>query len=274
MSKNKIAKGWYVAEDDLLTSSNPGFRDRLPIREGETLTLPDDVIPKVCMRGYHCCERLLDALGRRDEGRITLVEVAGNIDVGTDKIAGRSRRTLRIVPKVISERECRLFAADVAEQRLLAEHTAGREFSETYWTAVNVARRFAEGKASVKELREVRVAAKNINPQAQVTPEWMMRLGVVAPTGPMAARRVAKWAAMERSGRTFIRNEPLWTNLSLELENRIIRALKNIDAQPTGDVIHVEHPTTTPDAKNFERYMAKAIFDSYAFAAFPPTPTK
>jgi len=188
--KGKVIKGWYVAESDLLTSREEPRRE---IREGETLTLPDSVTPEVCEAGYHCARTLLDAFRYRTDGVITLVEVSGDVDVGDDKVAvgddkvaGRSRKTLRIIPREISERECRLFAADVAERLLLAEREAGREPDVRSWKAVEVARAYAVGKATDEELLAAARAA------AQATAVWAA--GAAAAAAAWAAAASA-WAA-------------------------------------------------------------------------------
>jgi hypothetical protein len=189
--KSDIVRGWYVAESDLKTSREEPRRE---IREGETLTLPDSVKPEVCEAGYHCARTLLDAFRYRTDGVITRVEVSGDIDVDDDKVAGRSRKTRLIIPREISERECRLFAADVAERLLLAERAAGREPLEASWKAVEVARAYAVGKATDEELRAVARAAVEAARAAQAASRAASRAAEVAR---------AEWMAGTQAGESW-----------------------------------------------------------------------
>ena len=60
---------------------------------------------------------------------------------------------------VIDSRTLRLFACDCAERALERERKAGREPHADSWKAIEVARRFADGKATTKELEAARSAA-------------------------------------------------------------------------------------------------------------------
>ena len=60
---------------------------------------------------------------------------------------------------VIDDRTLRLFACDCAERALERERKAGRKPHADSWKAIEVARRFADGKATTKELEAARSAA-------------------------------------------------------------------------------------------------------------------
>ena len=60
---------------------------------------------------------------------------------------------------VIDDRTLRLFACDCAERALERERKAGRKPHADSWKVIEVARRFADGKATTKELEAARSAA-------------------------------------------------------------------------------------------------------------------
>jgi len=61
--------------------------------------------------------------------------------------------------ELLSAKIMRLFACDCAERALERERTAGREPDKRSWDAVVVARRYANGKATIAELDAARAAA-------------------------------------------------------------------------------------------------------------------
>lgn len=69
-------------------------------------------------------------------------------------------RLLAVLHKgVIDDRTLRLFACDCAERALERERKAGRKPHADSWKAIEVARRFADGKATNEELKAARSAA-------------------------------------------------------------------------------------------------------------------
>ena len=60
---------------------------------------------------------------------------------------------------VIDDRTLRLFACDCAERALERERKAGRKPHADSWKVIEVARRFADGKATNEELKAARSAA-------------------------------------------------------------------------------------------------------------------
>ena len=113
----------------------------------------------LCSRGYHYSPTPYDALGYAPGSVLCMVDVdtpeAPELHDGSK---GVSRRRKLLAGKNVA-RELRLFACECAERALLRERAAGREPHEDSWAAVIVARRYAEGQATEKELMAAQVAA-------------------------------------------------------------------------------------------------------------------
>ena len=121
----------------------------LPTVEGEIV---------VYVNGYHICtvSQLIPWLGPR----IWEVEARGELlDTGKMTVV-RSARI--IAPTCWDDRTARLFACDCAARALRRERKAGREPDKRSWKAINVARRYAEGKATKAELTVARTAAGDV----------------------------------------------------------------------------------------------------------------
>ena len=103
----------------------------------------------MCESGYHSSPSWLDAARYAPGPVACIVEIGGEIKRDTDKQVSQKRRLLRY--KNI-ERELRLFACDCAERALKRERKAKREPDKRSREAVRVARLFAHGKATQKEL--------------------------------------------------------------------------------------------------------------------------
>lgn len=131
-----------------------------------------DVNP--CVRGYHLTRgpQLLEWLGPD----LYVAEADPDypiVDAGDKLVCGR----VRIVEHLTTwnDRTARLFAADCAEAALLGERALGREPDGRLWTAVDVARRFANGDATWKELYAVRTAARYAAGAAARDVAWTTR---------------------------------------------------------------------------------------------------
>ena len=130
-----------------------------PLPHGKRLgkwlpTVKGDLV--VYENGYHVCttEQLLQWLGPM----IWEVEVRGDVvDAGLMTVV-RSARI--IAPTHWNERIARLFACDCAARALWRERRAGREPDKRSWKAINVARRYAKGKATKQELTAAGVAGR------------------------------------------------------------------------------------------------------------------
>ena len=81
-------KAWYFAHD----SNKLRYDDDREIIVGETHTV--DVEPILCGQGLHGSIRLVDALGYAPGVILYRVNIAGDIDEGSDKICGRQREYL------------------------------------------------------------------------------------------------------------------------------------------------------------------------------------
>jgi hypothetical protein len=88
------------------------------------------------------------------------------------------------------DRLLRLFACDCAERALLREREAGREPDQRSWTAIEVARAFAQGNATKEQLYAARAASRAAAMDA-VRAEAVAAAGAVS----RAASRAAAGAA-------------------------------------------------------------------------------
>lgn len=120
-------------------------------RPGKWMLAISDPIP--CERGYHLCRRedLINWLGPaiyEAEGRGEMVEAP-------DKVVYGQARLLRRLD-TWTERTARLFACDCAERVV---HLCGDDLRPR--EAIQVARLFADGKATIGELSAARSAARD-----------------------------------------------------------------------------------------------------------------
>ena len=129
---------------------------------------------EACRNGYHLvtASQLIEWLGPT----LWVAEGKGDTDVQTDKTAFRKARLISQVTKW-NERTARIFACDCAERSL---HLFEKAYpnDKRPRTAIEVARRFVEGKATKEERAAARAAA------------W-----AAARAAAWAAARDAAWAA-------------------------------------------------------------------------------
>jgi hypothetical protein len=155
---------------------------------------------KCCERGYHLvtADQLVNWLGPT----IWVAEGRGDTDVQPDKTAFRQARLLSQVTEW-NERTARIFACDCAE-RILHLYEPVYPNDKRPRTAIEVARRFAEGKASEEEMVAVwaaaRAAAKDAAWDAARDAAWVAAW-VAARDAARAAVWAAAWAA-ERAWQT------------------------------------------------------------------------
>jgi len=116
---------------------------------GEERDIGDDNLV-LCVRGYHSSPTWLDALFYAPGAMACIVEVSKPTQKDDNKQVSRKRK---LITAKDASRELRLFACDCAERALKRAKMEG----ERSWDAIRVARLYAEGKASDKEL----AAAKN-----------------------------------------------------------------------------------------------------------------
>ena len=162
-----------------------------------------------CRTGYHLCastEQLLDWLGET----IWIAEARGEIVAheGT-KVVCESARITRQLPW--DDRTARLFAADCAEHVLhLYEE---RHDSPAPRRAIEVARAYAEGNATMEDLREAGAAAE-----------------AAARSAAGAATEAAAWAARSSAGAAA--EAATWAAWSAERTWQVDRLAWYIDGCP------------------------------------------
>ena len=144
-------------------------------------TTVDDV---AAVTPCHSHEWVEKKFGRRK--RVTLLEILGNEDVSAE-----DRIWVACKLGVIPDRELRLFACRTAARSLRAVEKAGGTVPRSWWNAIRVARRFANGKASKRELRAAsRVVNWVANRAAYCAANW-----ATCRAAYCAAYYAADWAA-------------------------------------------------------------------------------
>jgi hypothetical protein len=113
--------------------------------------MPEIEVIQPCVRGYHLC-RVQD-LSQWLGPRLFVAEAKGNRIDCSDKIVVGQARLLYEVHDL--DRKLRLFACDCATRAL----KIAKVEDERSWKALEVARRFANGKATCDELAAARAAA-------------------------------------------------------------------------------------------------------------------
>ena len=111
---------------------------------------------ELCANGYHYC-RLPDLLQWAD-ARLYLVEPGTEFLDGDDKSCSRTIRLLRPV-EAWNDQTARLFACDCAEHVLPVIEKVDPQAAEVARRTIEVARRFARGETTRKELDAARAAA-------------------------------------------------------------------------------------------------------------------
>jgi hypothetical protein len=141
------AQYWYFAAKDRRLRYNDGRKARV----GVTHTVDRPI--RLCKNGLHASERALDAL-KLGAGPVAFrVELSGDTDKGSDKIAARSRKYVAggiDVTDTLAE-----FACCCAEAALLiAEHDDPRS-----WGAIEATRAYMRGEIEIGVLLDARNAA-------------------------------------------------------------------------------------------------------------------
>lgn len=149
--KKRSVLAWHFLAEPKL----PHGDDR-PVVVGDTLTVEGPIIP--CQRGLHASRRAIDALRYAPGALVCRVRCSGEIVEKDDKLACSERTVLWMAD---ATRVLRLFACDIAEEVLLAERKRGREPHADSWRAIEVARRWVNGKATDEERSAAESAAKS-----------------------------------------------------------------------------------------------------------------
>ena len=148
-------RGFYVAQPDMRV---PRTGERIVV--GETVTIADDVVPVIYYAGLHASVSVLDTLLSRGFGCLTLVDVTGDLVASEGKICGRARKTIKALSVKRTERLLREIACANAELVLQwGCYDVGLEPDQRLIDVIDVARRFARGRATPRELVDARHAA-------------------------------------------------------------------------------------------------------------------
>ena len=146
-----------------------------------------------CENGYHVLKfnQLVKWLGPA----IVEVEIRGSLIEQKDKCVTREARTLRVLD-AWNEKASRLFACDCAE-RVLHLFEAIYPNDARPRTAIKVARRFANGEATVKELVAARDAASHARDAASHASDAASFASYAASFASYAASDAASHAASD-----------------------------------------------------------------------------
>ncbi len=132
----KYIRAWHFCADGKL-------RDGQKVVVGKTYTVKGPLV--MCKHGLHWSRRIIDALWYAHGSTICLVEAWGSVQEQEDKGVSTHRKVLA---KVDGDKLLRLFAADCAEEAL----TLCKITDKRSWQAVEVARKYANGKTTKEEL--------------------------------------------------------------------------------------------------------------------------
>ena len=170
-------KGFHFLQADMTAGSG----DEAPWKIGEKRTIADPSKIVLCRYGYHSSPSLWDALPYACGPMASLVEISKPIAVDDEANRRKAVSASRKLIKAVNiKRGLRLFACDCAERVL---HIYERDnTSKAPRQAIKVARRFANGKATKKELAAARAAARD------------------AAWDALDAARAAAWAAADAAG--------------------------------------------------------------------------
>ena len=170
--------------------------------------MPELVGPLVeCKNGYHLVT--LEQLPGWLNERIFVAEVAGEIIKSSDKEKWVARKVRLVSETAWDERTARLFACDCAEH-VLPIYEQDYPDDNCPRHAIEVARRYANGEATVQELTAARDAARDAACRATGDVAWHATgdaAGAAACAAAWAAACVAAWdaardAAQDATGAT------------------------------------------------------------------------
>jgi hypothetical protein len=165
-------KYWKTIPDDFTSHGHKWKMNKWYKVDGEI---------KCCSNGFHCSPTIMDAIGYVTPGWICLVEVRGDHQDQGDKSAWREMRILKrwkLTEKQL--RQIAIFAAELALPIFEKEHPDDKRPRN----AIETAKRYLRGKATLEELAAARAAA-------------MAAAGAAAWA---AARAAARAAAMDAAG--------------------------------------------------------------------------
>jgi hypothetical protein len=128
--------------------------DNQMVTVGETYRVAGRL--KLCERGLHASERLIDALRYAPGPILCRVQVGGTIVRDTDKLVASERTVLWMADITATLRE---FACDVADEALDVAESRGLHVAAASRAAVQASRRYLRGELDIEALRTARDAA-------------------------------------------------------------------------------------------------------------------
>ena len=192
----KRIRAWHFCSDGKL-------RDGKKVVVGKTYTVKGPLV--MCEHGLHWSRRIIDALQYAPGSTICLVEAWGDTQEQSDKGVSTHRKVLA---KVNGEKLLRLFAADCAEEAL----TLCKVTDKRSWQAVEVARKYANGKATKEELATARAAARAASRAAA---------GAASRAASWDAAGDAAWAAARDAA-----GDAAWEKQNTILSAIVLKAMK------------------------------------------------
>ena len=139
----KTILAWHFLSKDHILN----YKDGRKAVEGETLSCKGDI--ELCSNGMHASTRIIDALCYAKSSELSLVEISGDIKIGDDKIAGRSRKVIEIynIDDILFE-----FACSEAELALNKQKELGNIPHKDSYAAIKASRDYRQGLISREEL--------------------------------------------------------------------------------------------------------------------------
>jgi hypothetical protein len=127
-----------------------GYGDNRPVEVRKTLTITGE--PRLCERGLHASERLIDALKYAQKPLISRVRLGGTIVKGDDKLVASERTTLWVLDceKILHEFACRCAVRALKKAKVTDPRC---------YRAIEVKRLWLDWKATTEELKSARDAA-------------------------------------------------------------------------------------------------------------------
>ena len=181
--KGKHIRCWhFVAQDKRLR-----WGSRAVVEEGKTYRVKGPLV--MCEKGLHGSRSLIDALQYAPGTWICLVEIWGDVQEQPDKLVGRNRKVLRMID---GARLLHEFACDVAEIALKRAKVKDKRC----WAAIEIKRKWLDGKATDEELAAARDAAWDAASAAASAAAW---------DAARAAARAAAWDAARAAARDAAR---------------------------------------------------------------------
>src|SRR5208282_2154925 len=186
-----MTRAYHFLRDDMTAGSG----NEKPWEIGETRTIADPSKIALCEYGYHSSPSLWDALQYASGPIACLVEISQPLF--TDNTVNQCKAvsaTRKLIKAVNNNRELRLFACDCAEH-VLPIYEREHPDDKRPHQAIDVSRRFVDGKATQEELAAAQGAARDA---AQGAARDAARGAAWAAA---AAARGAAWAAAQGAAR-------------------------------------------------------------------------